>query len=204
MASPVSRQLHVKKQLAGGRLDYGYAYFLVHATVGTCAGAVIAQAGIRWKIEEDNEQGKQLTGLDQYQVRKWIPWHRSVTCTMLAQPSLTVHRALHLDPRAARTNDVPIDPHDTPGPEEPVVRPVGPPREPGPMIRPTFAALAGLLAITGLVVHHDDAELLRQHHWRTEHQTSAAISHYQWRGDPLPAHLRQSDPNRSHQQDLPL
>lgn len=199
----IRRSTH-KKQLAGGRLDYEYAYFLVHATAGTRAGAAIDQAGIRWKIEEDNEQGKQLAGLDQYQVRKWIPWHRSVTCTMLAHAFLTVQRALHLNPHAARTNDEPVDPHDTPGPEEPPSRPTGPPREPGPMIRLTIAALAGLLALTGLAVRHDDAELLRQHHWRTEHQTSATISHYQRRGDPLPAHLRPHDPNRSHQQDLPL
>ncbi|WP_051970804.1 hypothetical protein [Kitasatospora azatica] len=56
-----------KKKLAGGRYDYEYAYFLVHAPVGTPASVAIGQAGIRWKIEEDNEQGKQLTGLDQYQ-----------------------------------------------------------------------------------------------------------------------------------------
>jgi hypothetical protein len=72
------------------------------------------------------------------------------------------------------------------------------------MIRQTLSALACRLALTGLAVHHEDAELLRQHHWRTEHQTAAAISHYQRRGDPLPAHLHPADPNRSHQQDLPL
>jgi hypothetical protein len=31
---------------------------------------LIAVAGMRWKIEENNGQGKDLLGLDQYQVRK--------------------------------------------------------------------------------------------------------------------------------------
>ncbi|WP_055717428.1 hypothetical protein [Streptomyces torulosus] len=73
-----------KKQLAGGRIDYEYGYFLAHAPTPMPAVEFIAQAGVRWKIEEDNEQGKQLTGLGQYQVRKWTPWHRHVTCAMLA------------------------------------------------------------------------------------------------------------------------
>ena len=78
------------------------------------------------------------------------------------------------------------------------------PGKAGPMIRLTIAALTGLLTLTGLAVHHSDQELLRQHHWRIEHQIAAAVSHYQRRGDPLPAHFRTSDPNRSHQQDPPL
>ncbi|MQS16081.1 hypothetical protein F7Q99_28530 [Streptomyces kaniharaensis] len=72
------------------------------------------------------------------------------------------------------------------------------------MIRLTLSAVATLLALTGLAVRHNDAELLRQHHWRVEHQTAAAISHYQRLGNPIPAHLRPAEPNRSHQQDPPL
>lgn len=199
----IRRSTH-KKQLAGGRFDYEYAYFLVHAPVGTPVGAAIEQAGIRWQIEEDNEQGKQLAGLDQYQVRKWTPWHRSVTCTMLAHAFLTVQRARHL---AAEPEPPCGEPAQTPTAARSSTEQIStasPPRQAGPMIRLTISALAGLLALTGLAVQHDHAELLRQHHWRTEHQTAAAISHYQRRGDPLPAHLRATDPNRSHQQDPPL
>lgn len=191
----VRRSTH-KKQLAGGRFDYEYTYFLVHAPTGTPTSAAIDQAGpIRWKIEEDNEQGKQLAGLDQYQVRKWIPWHCSVTCTMLAHAFLAVQRAHHLNSPA---------PQDPPPEPDMTMRQHSSPGKARPMIRLTVTALAGLLTLTGLAAHHSDQELLRQHHWRTEHQTAAAISHYQRRGDPLPAHLRPSEPNRSHQQDLPL
>lgn len=202
----IRRSTH-KKQLAGGRFDFEYAYFLVHAPVDTPAGAAIEQAGTRWKIEEDNEQGKQLTGLDQYQVRKWTPWHRSVTCTMLAHAFLAVQRARHLAADREPPCGEPAqgqEAADTPHREAPPPETGSTPRQYGPMIRLTLSALACLLALTSLAVHHDDAELLRQHHWRTKHQTAAAISHYQRRGDPLPAHLRPGDPNRSHQQDLPL
>lgn len=199
----IRRSTH-KKQLAGGRFDYEYAYLLVHVPTGTPAGTAIEQAGIRWRIEEDNKQGKQLASLDQYQVRKWTPWHRSVTCTMLAHALLAAQRARHL----ATTHELPPSTtelaDDRSGTEAFPPMMQDPSRRAGPMIRLTLSAVAGLLALTGLAVRHDDSELLRQHHWRVEHQTAAAISHYQRRGDPLPAHLRPSEPNRSHQQDLPL
>ena len=55
--------------------------------------STIAVAGMRWKIEENNAQGKDLLGLDQYQVRKWTPWHRHVTTCMLAHAFLAATRA---------------------------------------------------------------------------------------------------------------
>jgi len=94
-----------KKRLAGGRIDYEYAYFLAHAPAGTPAADLIVQAGVRWKIEENNEDGKQLVGLDQYQVRKWTSWHRHITCAMLAQAFLVVQRAEHPEPQS--TPDTP-------------------------------------------------------------------------------------------------
>ena len=62
------------------------AYFLGHANAPiTC---LIDIAGIRWTIEEDNKTGKDLLGLDQYQVRKWTPSRRHVTICMFAQAFL--------------------------------------------------------------------------------------------------------------------
>jgi len=68
-------------------------YFLAHAPQRTAVPELIAVAGMRWKIEENNEQGKDLLGLGEYQVRKWTPWHRHVTCVMFAQAFLAVTRA---------------------------------------------------------------------------------------------------------------
>jgi SRSO17 transposase len=111
-----------KKQLAGGRFDYEVAYFLVHAPTGTPTADTIVQAGVRWKIEEDNEDGKQLVGLDQYQVRKWTPWHRHVTCAMLAQAFLVVQRAQHPDPEPPPADDTPLPtPQQAPGKAQPAM-----------------------------------------------------------------------------------
>jgi SRSO17 transposase len=68
-------------------------YFLVHARTGTRIPAMIAAAGLRWHIEDDNKAGKDLLGLDQYQVRNWTPWHRHVSICMLAHAFLAVTRA---------------------------------------------------------------------------------------------------------------
>jgi SRSO17 transposase len=69
------------------------AYFLVHAPQRTTVPAMVAVAGMRWKIEENNEQGKDLIGLDQYQVRTWTAWHHYVTVAMFAHAFLVVQRA---------------------------------------------------------------------------------------------------------------
>ncbi len=67
-------------------------FFLAHAPAGTAVTELIDAAGMRWKIEENNEHGKDLLGLTQYQVRKWTPWHRHVTIAMLALAFLAVTR----------------------------------------------------------------------------------------------------------------
>jgi SRSO17 transposase len=72
---------------------YEVEYFLVHAPIGTPIPKMIAAAGLRWNIEDDNKAGKDQLGLDQYQVRKWTPWHRHVTISMLAHAFLAVTRA---------------------------------------------------------------------------------------------------------------
>ena len=68
-------------------------FFLAHAPDPTPIPELIAVAGMRWKIEENNGQGKDLLGLDQYQVRKWTPWHRHVSACMLAHAFLAATRA---------------------------------------------------------------------------------------------------------------
>jgi SRSO17 transposase len=68
-------------------------YFLAHAPAGTPLPQIITAAGLRWNIEDDNKCGKDQLGLDQYQVRKWTPWHRHVTISMLAHAFLAVTRA---------------------------------------------------------------------------------------------------------------
>jgi SRSO17 transposase len=81
-------------------------FFLAHAWAGTPTPELITIAGMRWKIEEDNEHGKDLLGLNEYQVRKWTPWYRHVTTCMLALAFLAVARAQLSDRPATETPDV--------------------------------------------------------------------------------------------------
>ena len=79
---------------------YEFAYFLAHAPIDTPAQELIRVAGQRWRIEENNSQGKDLFGLDRYQVRTWTSWHRHVTSSMLVLAFLAVKRAyMGKDPR---------------------------------------------------------------------------------------------------------
>jgi SRSO17 transposase len=90
---------------------YEIEYFLVHAPAGTSIPAMIAAAGLRWNIEDDNKAGKDHLGLDAYQVRKWDPWHRHVTISMLAHAFLAVTRAgLGKDPSPTPTTTSPAAP----------------------------------------------------------------------------------------------
>jgi len=51
------------------------AYYRIHAPVGTTVGAMVRAAGARWAIEVTLEEAKGQAGLDEYEVRRWRPWH---------------------------------------------------------------------------------------------------------------------------------
>lgn len=68
-------------------------YFLAHHRTGTPVPKLIAAAGLRWNIEDDNKAGKDQLGFGDYQVRKWTPWYRHITISMLAHAFLAVTRA---------------------------------------------------------------------------------------------------------------
>jgi SRSO17 transposase len=70
------------------------AYFLAHAPYATATNAMVAVAGIRWRIEECNEQGKDLIGLDQHQVRTWTALHHHVAVCMFAHAFAATRKAL--------------------------------------------------------------------------------------------------------------
>lgn len=69
------------------------AYFLAHHRRRTPMPLLVQAAGMRWRIEETNEQAKSDIGLNHYEVRKWTPWHRHVTACMLALAFLAAVRA---------------------------------------------------------------------------------------------------------------
>ena len=69
------------------------AYFFTHAPKWTKLKTLVRVAGSRWSIEECFEQSKGETGLDEYEVRSWVGWHRHITLSMLAHATLSVIRS---------------------------------------------------------------------------------------------------------------
>jgi SRSO17 transposase len=70
------------------------AYYVVFAPrEGTSLEALARVAGTRWRVESCFEEAKQECGLDEYEVRRWLGWHRHVTLSMLAHAFLAATRA---------------------------------------------------------------------------------------------------------------
>jgi SRSO17 transposase len=69
------------------------AYFRGYGPAATTLAALALVNGARWSIEDCLGEAKGLTGLDQYEVRGWVPWHRHLTLAMLAHAFLAVTRA---------------------------------------------------------------------------------------------------------------
>ena len=67
--------------------------YLAFAPAGTSLEALARIAGRRWAIEESFAQSKGEVGLDQYEVRSWVGWHRHMTLAMTAQALLAISRA---------------------------------------------------------------------------------------------------------------
>ncbi len=68
------------------------AYHLTHAPEQTTLAELVRVAGTRWTIESCFEAAKGEVGLDEYEVRSWIGWHRHITFAMLAHAYLAVLR----------------------------------------------------------------------------------------------------------------
>jgi SRSO17 transposase len=73
------------------------AYFACGGPPSTTLEELVLVAGARWAIEDLFELAKGDCGLDEYEVRSWVGWHRHVTLSLFALAVLAVIRS-----RAAR------------------------------------------------------------------------------------------------------
>ena len=67
-------------------------FYSTHPPKDTSLDKLVRVAGLRWPIESLFEQGKGEVGLDQYEVRSWVGWHRHITLSMFALAYLAVVR----------------------------------------------------------------------------------------------------------------
>jgi SRSO17 transposase len=69
------------------------AYFACGGPPGTGLAELVRVAGVRWAIEDLFELAKGDCGLDEYEVRGWVGWHRHVTLSLFALTVLAIIRA---------------------------------------------------------------------------------------------------------------
>jgi hypothetical protein len=124
------------------------AFYRAHAPTPVPLATLVQVAGTRWKIEESFQSGKELTGLDEHQVRRWTSWHRWTVLAMLAHAFLSVMTATQ-----ATT-------------------------EPGSsLIRLTRNEIRRILA-AAFTPLRSAAHVLHWSYWRRRHQARARTSHY--------------------------
>jgi hypothetical protein len=111
---------------------------------------LVRVAGSRWAVEEDFQTSKELTGLDQHQVRRWTSWHRWATLTLLAHAFLTVTAAVE------RRRTAPAD-----------------------QIPPTRNEISHLFAALLLCPLRTLDQRLHRPAWRRRHQHPTRTHHYQ-------------------------
>ncbi len=75
------------------------AYFACGGPPGAGLADLVRVAGSRWAIEDLFELAKGDCGLDEYEVRSWVGWHRHVTLSLFALAALTVIRSRAARPR---------------------------------------------------------------------------------------------------------
>ena len=73
-------------------------YWISNLPADTDPAQLVRLAKIRWRIEHDYRELKTGLGLDHFEGRSWIGWHRHVTLATAAHLFLTT---LRLDPKAA-------------------------------------------------------------------------------------------------------
>jgi SRSO17 transposase len=69
------------------------AFYRCYSPRRVALAELVRVAGRRWTIEETFQTGKELTGLDQHQVRTWTSWYRWTTLVMLAHAFLAATTA---------------------------------------------------------------------------------------------------------------
>jgi SRSO17 transposase len=66
------------------------AFYRCYHPIPVRLADLVAIAGRRWTIEESFQGGKGLAGLDEHQVRRWLPWRRWTLLAMLAHALLAI------------------------------------------------------------------------------------------------------------------
>jgi SRSO17 transposase len=141
------------RRSSDGTLAYYYCWSPHPVPLAT----LVRVAGARWQVEESFQLGKDQIGLDHYQCRGWIPWHRFTLLAMIALAALAVALARLRGPRAPQPD---LD---------------------AELIELTVPELRRLLNQLILNPTADPAHVLAWSHWRRRLQARARRAHYKRR-----------------------
>jgi SRSO17 transposase len=144
-----SWSLLVRRNLSTGEL----AFYRCYAPTPTTLAQLIKIAGRRWTIEENFQSSKGLAGLDEHQVRRWLPWRRWTLLAMLAHALLAVLTATEREHHPAGAGLIDLTCAE--------------------VCRLLTAALAPLIAPVDALIHAADWS-----RWRRNHQHRAKTCHY--------------------------
>lgn len=129
------------------------SFYRCHSTSPVTLADLIDIICTRWKIEEDFQQAKGLTGLDQGQVTSWISWTRWSLISLLAAAVLTITHARSRTTHDPGTQLVPASPREL---------------------------LAVLRARAIPAPRRDLDHILYWSTWRRRHQHRATTCHQRW------------------------
>ena len=137
------------------------SFYRCHSAAPVALGDLVNVVCTRWRVEEDFQAAKSLTGLDQGQVTCWNSWHRWSLISLIAAALLSVSTARH------RTADH-IHP-DGPAPAKAAMI---------PFTRPELLRILRVFILPQPVA--DPEHILRWSRWRRRHQFQAAACHRRW------------------------
>lgn len=150
--------LLIRRRISDGE----YAFYRAHAPRPVPVAYLVRVAGTRWKIEESFAGSKELTALDEHQVRTWTSWHRWTVLAMLAHAFLSVLTAT--SPATSPTSGNAPDPADA------------------GLIRLTRNEIRRMLAILTSRPHTVSFRL-DWSLWRRHHQAVARACHFKRRAE---------------------
>jgi SRSO17 transposase len=103
-ACPGHRWLLIRRNRRTRKLAFYRCYCPHHVPLP----ALVKIAGIRWTTEENFQASKDLTGLDEHQVRRWGSWYRWTTLAMLALAFLSIAAATEHSHHPPPADQIPL------------------------------------------------------------------------------------------------
>ncbi len=137
------------------------SFYRCHSATPVTLADLVDVVCTRWRVEEDFQAAKSLTGLDQGQVTCWNSWHRWSLISLIAAALLSVSTAPH------RTADQTHTDETVPAATAMI-----------PLTRPELLRILRAFALPQPMT--DPEHIKRWSRWRRRHQFRAAACHSRW------------------------